>query len=437
MAQGPNSHWNAEQAAAFTELMLGETRQYGIVFYEHDYRISGWNEGAAYLTGWSADEVIGQPTAMLFVPEDRERKIDEHEANTARIVGVAEDERWQMRKDGSRLWSSGVSIQLPGGAHGLPRFVKIFRDATHLRARMKYLENVMQDCSVQENEKNVFIGTIAHEMRNPLAPLKTGLELMKRLPGGDPRQLQPLQIMEGQIGFLERLVEDLVDLTRVQTGKMSIAYELVRLQDCVLEAIDSCRTAAQAKQLALVPVLPPLPIGIEVDPRRLLQVFVNLLNNAVKYTPEGGGSGSRPPPTRPISPAISRTTARASAPSCCPAFSRFSPRPTAPARDAERDSGSAWPWCARSCRCTREPSRCAARVRAGAANLPCAFRCGARMDRRRNRCRYRRPAKRRAGTCAHAVPPCAEPRTAGRHPVTAPLLALDASAANLASTPRV
>lgn len=288
MAQGPNSHWTPEQAAAFTGLMLGETRQYGIVFYEHDYRISGWNEGAWFLTGWTADEVLGQPLAMLFVPEDRERKLDEHEANTARIVGIAEDERWHMRKDGSRLWSSGVSILLPGPAGALPRCMKIFRDATHLRARMKYLENVLQDCSAQENERNVFIGTIAHEMRNPLAPLKTGLELMKRLPGGDPRQVQPIRIMDRQIGLLERLVEDLVDLTRVQTGKMSIAYESIRLQDCLYEAIDSCRAGAQAKKLALVPVLPPLPIEVEVDSRRLLQVFLNLLNNAVKYTPDGG-----------------------------------------------------------------------------------------------------------------------------------------------------
>lgn len=288
MPQGPNSYCTTEQAAAFTDLMLRDTRHYAIIFYEDDYRISGWNEGAYVLTGWKAEEVLGQPTAMLFVPEDREHKLDQHEADTARIVGVAEDERWHMRKDGSRLWASGVSILLPGPEGAPPRFVKIFRDATHLRARMKYLENVLHECSTEQSEKNVFIGTIAHEMRNPLSPLKTGLELMKRLPGLDPRQAQPIRVMHRQVGFLERLVEDLVDLTRVQSGKMRIAYERVRLQDCLQEALDNCRADAQARNLRLIPVLPLMPIEAEVDPRRLLQVFTNLINNAIKYTPAGG-----------------------------------------------------------------------------------------------------------------------------------------------------
>lgn len=282
------SHWTAEQAATFTRLMLSETQQYGVVFFDTDLRITGWNEGAHFITGWKAGELLGQRTSLLFVPEDRERRLDEHEANTVRVVGVAEDERWHMRRDGSRFWSSGISMLAPAQAGTPAGFIKIFRDATHLRARMKYLENVQHECGLREHEKNVFIGTIAHEMRNPLSPLKTALELLKRQPGDPARLVQPLKVMDRQIGFLERLIEDLVDLTRVQVGRMSIAYERIVLQDVLFEALDACGSAAQAKGLAVHHVMPPVPIDVEADGRRLLQVVVNLLNNAVKYTHAGG-----------------------------------------------------------------------------------------------------------------------------------------------------
>lgn len=278
-----SSYWDADQAAAFTQLILGKTQQYGIVFFDTALRITGWNEGAHFITGWWASEVLGQPTAIMFVPEDRERRLYEHEANTVRVVGFVEDERWHMRKDGSRFWSSGISMMM-AAADGQPTgFVKIFRDATHLRARMKYLENVQHECGMREHEKNLFIGTIAHEMRNPLSPLKTALELLKRQPGDPARQMQPLKVMGRQIGFLERLIEDLVDLTRVQSGKMSIAYETVVIQELLFEALDACGDATAAKGLTVHHVMPPVPIDIEADARRLQQVVLNLLNNAIKY----------------------------------------------------------------------------------------------------------------------------------------------------------
>ncbi|QJE01676.1 PAS domain-containing sensor histidine kinase [Massilia forsythiae] len=277
------AHWTAGQAEAFTRLMLGGTEQYGVVFYDDALRIGGINHGAHYITGWTAQELLGQPFATLFVPEDRERKLHEHEANTARLTGVGEDERWHLRKDGSRFWSSGMSVRLPDGG-----YVKLFRDATHLRARMKYLENVLQECHVRQEEKNVFIGTIAHEMRNPLSPLKTAVELMKRVPDAGARMERPLGVMERQIGALERLVEDLVDLVRVQAGKMSIAYERIGLQACMSEAIDSCRPAADGKGIGIHGVMPSVPIDVEADPLRLQQVMLNLINNAIKYTPAGG-----------------------------------------------------------------------------------------------------------------------------------------------------
>jgi two-component system CheB/CheR fusion protein len=282
------SYWNADQAAAFTQLLLGKTQQYGVVFYDAERRITGWNAGAHAITGWTAGVLLGQTTAILFVPEDRERRLDEHEANTARVVGVGEDERWHLRKDGSRFWSSGLSFALTS-ADGQPAgFVKIFRDVTHLRARMKYLENVQHESAARDREQNLFIGTIAHEMRNPLSPLKTSVELMKRQLGDNPRHVHVIKIMDRQIGFLERLVEDLVDLTRVHSGKMSMAYETVVLQELLLEALEGCSATVQAKGLAMHRVMPPVPIKVDVDARRLLQVIVNLLNNAIKYTQPGG-----------------------------------------------------------------------------------------------------------------------------------------------------
>lgn len=93
-----HTYWNAAQASAFAELLLGKTLQYGVLFYDTELRITGWNAGAHQITGWTASEVLGQSTAMLFVEEDRERRLHEHEANTVRVVGVGEDKRWQSEE---------------------------------------------------------------------------------------------------------------------------------------------------------------------------------------------------------------------------------------------------------------------------------------------------------------------------------------------------
>ncbi|MEX5748659.1 ATP-binding protein [Massilia sp. X63] len=281
-------YWKREDAEALHTLLLEKTRQYGIMFYDAALRITGWNSGAEFITGWTAPEVLGQPTAMLFVPEDRERKLDEHEANTAALVGVGEDERWHMRRDGSWFWSSGLSLPLRREGDRVTGFVKIFRDATHLRVRTRYLENELKASTRRETERDVFLGTIAHEMRNPLSPLKTAVQLIRMQVRDDTALDRPLQVMERQLGLLERLVEDMVDVARVNSGKMSIAYEPIEYQALLNDAVDSCMTAAQFKGIAIHRSFPAIPIEIEVDPRRMQQVFVNLLNNAIKFTPHGG-----------------------------------------------------------------------------------------------------------------------------------------------------
>lgn len=284
----PHISWQQRDADAFTELMLARTRQYGVMFYDVALRITGWNEGAAFITGWTAAEVLGQPTATLFTPEDRARRLDEHEASTAGIVGVAEDERWHMRKDGSQFWSSGMSLPLHREGDVVTGYVKVFRDATHLRARTRYLENELRVNVARDAEKNVFIGTIAHEMRNPLSPLKSAHQVLELFAGDAERSRNPLKVIDRQLGFLERLVEDLVDLTRVRSGKMHLCYARTELQALLHEAVDSCRPAANNRGVTFHLSFPSVPIEIEVDDRRIHQVFVNLLNNAVKYNHDKG-----------------------------------------------------------------------------------------------------------------------------------------------------
>lgn len=279
---------SADDERALSRMLLEETRIYGIVFLEPSGDIRGWNPGAEFITGFGAADAIGRSASMLFTPEDRARGLDVQELRIAREVGRSEDERWHLRKDGSRVWTSGVTTPLRDEAGENTGFVKIFRDATHLRTRIEYVENVLRECTAQQDRSAYFLGSVAHELRNPLSPLKVSLSLLKSHADG-METLQPaLDVMDRQIALLERLVEDLVDMTRVRSGKLSLTYSRVVVQQLVAGVVDASTEAAQAQGVTLEPVLPSVPLEVEVDAERLVQVVVNLVNNAIKYTPEGG-----------------------------------------------------------------------------------------------------------------------------------------------------
>lgn len=278
--------WDAQDGAALADLLMGGSRAYGILFIALDGTVTAWSEGAHTITGFAASDVIGQAVDLLFTPEDVARELHVHELNSARLLGAVEDERWHMRKDASRFWASGVTHLLSTG--GEPRgFVKLFRDATHLRSRMELLDNELQQMRKERADRDIFLGTIAHELRNPLQPMSAAVKLLTH-PSDEMRHGHAVKILSRQLGFMERLVEDLIDLTRLGQSKMRIDYQPAELQHLLQEAVESCREAAAAKDITLMCVLPPLPVQVEVDATRLHQVFVNLLNNAIKFTPARG-----------------------------------------------------------------------------------------------------------------------------------------------------
>ncbi|WP_431256704.1 PAS domain-containing sensor histidine kinase [Roseateles chitinivorans] len=278
--------WDPADVELMRDLLTAQAGPYGIAFLNAQGCLSGWTEGAHTLTGFSADDIVGQDFSRLFIPEDVARGQHHHELNAARTLGVAEDERWHMRKDGSRFWASGLTLPMHDGGT-FRGFAKLFRDATHLQLRVLRLENELQRLASERKDRDVFLATIAHELRNPLQPMRLASRLLS--PPDDPtRQEQAVKILGRQLGLMERLVEDLLDMTRVSQAKMTVRYGRVELQRLVLDAIDTCRESAGAAGIELISVLPPVPVLVDADPGRLLQVVVNLLNNAIKFTPRQG-----------------------------------------------------------------------------------------------------------------------------------------------------
>jgi PAS domain S-box-containing protein len=152
------------------------------------------------------------------------------------------------------------------------------------------IENAKLLRAMRESDraKDVFLATLAHELRNPLAPVSTGLSIIKRAPGDAARVEQIAGVIERQVAQLTRLVDDLLDVSRITTGKIELKKKPTNLVTVLRSAIETSRPHIEAGQHRLSVQMPDEPTDVEADPVRLAQVFSNLLNNAAKYTRPGG-----------------------------------------------------------------------------------------------------------------------------------------------------
>ena len=141
---------------------------------------------------------------------------------------------------------------------------------------------------VADRRKDEFLAMLAHELRNPLAPLRNALEMLKRRGSESPAAKEARTMMERQLRQLVRLVDDLLDVSRITTGKLAIRAERVALRDVIAGAVDTARPLIEQRQHTLNVALPDEGILVDADPTRLSQVFSNLLNNAANYTEPGG-----------------------------------------------------------------------------------------------------------------------------------------------------
>ncbi|MCE9606115.1 MAG: PAS domain S-box protein [Planctomycetia bacterium] len=261
------------------QILMDTVQDFAIFMLDETGKIITWNLGAERILGYKEEEILGHNFCQIFTPNDSASEQPEFELATAKEKGRAEDERWHVRKDGSRFWASGVVTPLWDDAGKLRGFAKVLRDITE----RKRTEERMAE---QNQRKDEFLAMLAHELRNPLAAIANAVQLIKLEHGGNPPET--VQIIERQVDGLERMVSDLSDASRMSAGKIQLRIGRVRLQDVVERAAETIAPKFEERRHAFSIAMSTAAIWLEADGSRLEQVFCNLLNNAVKYTEPGG-----------------------------------------------------------------------------------------------------------------------------------------------------
>jgi PAS domain S-box-containing protein len=252
--------------------------------------ILSWNQGAERLFGYSAHEAIGQQITMLLPPNRR----DEEQQILERIMRGERIEHFEtvrVSKDGTHIDISLTISPIRDARGEIVGASKVARDISHrksLEARNRELRKREQlarrEAEAANRAKDEFLAMLGHELRNPLSPILTALQLMKLRGGGLERERT---VIERQVSHLTRLVDDLLDVSRIARGKVELKEELVEIVEVVAKAIEIATPLLDQRTHAL-DVDVPRRLWVRGDSIRLNQVVSNLLTNAAKYTPPGG-----------------------------------------------------------------------------------------------------------------------------------------------------
>jgi two-component system CheB/CheR fusion protein len=273
--------------ADLVQRMLAQATEHALILMDPDGRTVGWLMGAKQIFGREADEMLGQTLERLFTDEDRAARTHLAELETARAAGVAEDDRWMLRSDRLTFWASGFVYRLCDDHDRIVGFAKFVRDRTDVRGQVEALRNRAESLAAEDRRKTLVLGTLAHELRNPLGALLNAAQLIDIAYPGDEKLAYALQIVRRQTAYVSKLIEDLLEVVRVRTGKAVLQVEIHDLRALVEESVETVAGDVAARRQRVELLFPLSPIRLEADRIRLRQVFVNLLANASKFSDAG------------------------------------------------------------------------------------------------------------------------------------------------------
>ena len=269
------------------DLLATDAKEYALFLIDLEGHLICWNAGAERIFGYQSSEIIGQHFSRFFSPEDILTGQPEHELKTALAEGRSDSSCWQVRKDGTRFWCQAVVTPLHNETKVTRSFARVMHDLTEseaVQAQRKRADGLAD----ANRSKEEFMALLSHELRSPLSPILNALNILRQIRTNDPIIEQAGNIIDRQVGVMVRLVDDLLDISRITKGKLRLTKEQVDLRVVVNRAVETIRPIMDARKHDFSVSLPTTPIWVETDPARMEQVVVNLLNNAAKYTDPGG-----------------------------------------------------------------------------------------------------------------------------------------------------
>jgi PAS domain S-box-containing protein len=207
--------------------VIQQVKDYAIFSLDLEGRCRSWNAGVERILGFTADEFVGHDVShLIFTPEAQQDGVPQRELAQAATAGQANDDRWMRRRDGTLFYATGITTGLRNERDELIGYVKVMRDRTQWKQLQSQLQQTVDELARIDRHRSEFIAMLAHELRNPLAPLRHAVHMLPRV-ARDPKELASVAaMMERQVGHMGRLIDDLMDVGRLTQGRIELRRQL-------------------------------------------------------------------------------------------------------------------------------------------------------------------------------------------------------------------
>ena len=292
---GRSTELEAQRLRAEVQAKLAAIIEYSddaIISKTLDGVIRTWNRGAERIFGFTAEEAVGQPL-LIIIPPDRHSEEPEILSRLRRGERIEHYETVRRRKDGTLLDVSVTVSPVRDSTGVIVGASKIARDITEQQRTLRELDAARKAAEAASRAKDHFLSILSHELRTPLTPALGGVSMLENRDDLPEDVRTQLGIVRRNIETQARLVDDLLDLTRISRGIIEMHFETVDLHNLIRETAGTFQRELDDKEIAITLALHAREFHVWADPSRLQQVLFNLLSNALKFTPRGGSIALR------------------------------------------------------------------------------------------------------------------------------------------------